>query len=314
MRTVSDIAEEIKADIKGDASLEISSLLPINTAHSSSLCPLFNLTAFQQMKTIPGAVLCSHKLAHTALSRGIKAALIHSSPPIALAKLIDIFFPEIENTGYAVITTQVNLNVQIHPSVELAPGVIIEDNVTINEQTRIGANAVICRGSVIGRNVRIGPGTIIGHEGFGFVPTQTGIVKIRQVGGVLIEDDVEIGANSCIDRGTLGNTYIGQGTKIDNLVQIGHNAQIGSHVIISGQTGIAGSVIIGNRAMLGGQVGIADHIQIGENAKIAAQSGVITDVPSGATFAGYPAVPRFKWLRFFAFAFPRQEKRHDRKV
>jgi UDP-3-O-[3-hydroxymyristoyl] glucosamine N-acyltransferase len=174
--------------------------------------------------------------------------------------------------------------------------------VSIQEGTVIGPGAVICTGSRIGRRVHIGPGAVIGHEGFGFSPTPEGLIKIRQVGNVVIEDDVEIGANACIDRGTLGTTRIGSGSKLDNLVQIGHNVRIGREVILAGQTGIAGSTVIEDRAMLGGQSGVADHLTIGANAKVAAKSGVTANVPANAVVAGYPAMPRMRWLRFFARA------------
>ena len=167
----------------------------------------------------------------------------------------------------------------------------------IGKDCWIGVGVVLADGSELGCDVVVGAGTVIGSDGFGFLPRQGGLTKIRQVGRVVIEDGVEIGANCCIDRATLGTTRVGMGTKIDNLVQVGHNVTIGRAVVIAAQTGIAGSTAIGDGVMLGGQVGIADHLEIGEGARVAAKSGVISNIPPGSTVAGYPAIERVRWLR-----------------
>ncbi|MBW2277110.1 MAG: UDP-3-O-(3-hydroxymyristoyl)glucosamine N-acyltransferase, partial [Deltaproteobacteria bacterium] len=125
-------------------------------------------------------------------------------------------------------------------------------------------------------------------------------VKVRQVGGVTICDFVEIGASACVDRATLGKTEIGEGTKLDNLVQVGHNAKLGKRVLVAGQAGLAGSTLVGDDAMIGGQVGVADHLRVGARAKIAAKSGVAGDVPADAVYGGIPAGPHRKWLRAMA--------------
>ncbi len=140
-------------------------------------------------------------------------------------------------------------------------------------------------------------GTVIGSDGYGYVFEQGKHYKIPQVGGVIIEDEVEIGANVCIDRATLGNTIIGAGTKIDNLVQVAHNVKIGKNCIIVAQVGISGSVEIGDGVILAGQVGIRDHIKIGSQAIVGAQSGVSSDIPDGQVFSGSPAIPHKTWLR-----------------
>ena len=173
---------------------------------------------------------------------------------------------------------------------------VIDDGVTIGSQCRIGALCTISH-SVLGNRVTLHRGIHIGQDGFGFAPSRTGIVKVPQLGRVVIEDDVEIGSGSCIDRGAGPDTIIGMGSKIDNLVQIGHNVQLGRFVIIAAQCGIAGSTVIGDGAMLGGQVGVSGHVQIGSGTKFAAQSGIMTDVPQGATYGGSPAVPIKDWHR-----------------
>ena len=202
----------------------------------------------------------------------------------------------------------------VEHDVVLAPGAVIGDNVEIGAGTIIGANAVVARGCRIGRHCHIGagtslqyallgdrvhilPGAAIGQDGFGYVPRPDGLRKMPQLGRVIIQDDVEIGANTTVDRGTLGDTVIGQGTKIDNLVQIAHNVRIGMHTVIAGHCGISGSATIGDQCMLGGGVGIADQIVIGDRVQVAGRAGVMDDIPSGERWGGLPARPARQALR-----------------
>jgi UDP-3-O-[3-hydroxymyristoyl] glucosamine N-acyltransferase len=275
-------------------------LAALEDAVSSALCPLFHKNALNAAPALPGAVLADGRNAEAALQAGVKGALVHETPVRCLAALIDIFYPAEESVAGVHPTASVHPDTRIHSTAYVGPKAVIEAGVDIGEGSVIEAGAVICKGTVIGRNVRIGPNAVIGYEGFGFIPSKSGPVKIRQVGRVIIDDEVEIGACACVDRGTLGATRIGRGTKIDNLVQVGHNARIGRSVILAGQVGIAGSAIIEDGVLMGGQAGVADHLIVGENAKIAAKSGVTGNVPKNAIVAGYPAVPRVQWLRFFA--------------
>ena len=197
---------------------------------------------------------------------------------------------------------------------QIDAGAVIGADCVIGEQTHIGANAVVCDGVMIGSNCLIGPsvtlracqignraiihaGVRIGQDGFGFALGQEGHLKVPQLGRVIIEDDVEIGANSTIDRGAGPDTMIGQGTKIDNLVQIAHNVTIGRNCIIVSQAGISGSTNIGDFVMLGGQAGLAGHLSIGDGAQVAAQSGVMRDVAPGQKVGGTPSVPMRQWLK-----------------
>jgi UDP-3-O-[3-hydroxymyristoyl] glucosamine N-acyltransferase len=212
---------------------------------------------------------------------------------------------------------------RVHPSAEIEDGVTIDPGAVIGPRagigagTVIGANAVIGPDVQIGRDCAIGPnasvvhamigdgviiqaGCHIGHDGFRYHPSAQGHVKVPQIGRVIIQDQVEIGAGTTVDRGGGGDTVIGEGTKIDNLVQIGHNCVIGRHCIIVSQCGISGSVTLGDRVILGGQVGVADHVSIGEGAMIAAKSGVMGDIPAGGRWMGYPAMPGRDYLRIFA--------------
>lgn len=202
----------------------------------------------------------------------------------------------------------------IHQSVELGGGIYVGSHAYISEKSKIGDSTQIYPQVYIGKNVKIGKNckiysgakiydfcvvgdnciihsnTVIGSDGFGFQPTKNGFEKIPQLGNVILENNVEIGANCTVDRGTIGSTFIGEGTKIDNLIQIAHNVKIGKHNVIAAQTGIAGSSIIGDWNMIGGQVGIVGHIKIGNEVKIQAQSGIIKNVKDGEVLYGSPSM------------------------
>jgi len=208
----------------------------------------------------------------------------------------------------------------VHPTARMEGGVTVDPGVVIGPQAEIGAGTVINAGAAIGPKVRIGrgcviganssithclmgdrvivhPGCAIGQDGFGYVRAQGAHRKILQVGRVIIQDEVEIGAGTTIDRGAIRDTVIGEGSKIDNLVQIGHNVSIGRHCIIVSQCGISGSVVIEDHVILAGQVGLADNVTIGEGAIIGARSGVMSDVPAGEKWFGYPAMRGREFLR-----------------
>ena len=208
----------------------------------------------------------------------------------------------------------------VHPTarlgegVVLGPGVIVGPGAEIGAHTHIGSHAVIGRGVTIGRRAQIAShaaiaftyvgddvviqaGAKIGGSGFGFSSGADGHMKIPQLGRVILQDQVEVGANSTIDRGALGDTVIGEGTKIDNLVQIGHNTKIGRHCVLAGQAGISGSVVLGDFVIVGGAVGIADHVTIGDRARLAGLSGVAQDLEGGRDYGGIPARPIREWHR-----------------
>jgi UDP-3-O-[3-hydroxymyristoyl] glucosamine N-acyltransferase len=192
----------------------------------------------------------------------------------------------------------------------IEPRAVLHAHVVVGERCRVGEasvlhpHVVLREDVLIGRRVVVHAGTVLGADGFGYVFHEGRHRKIPQVGRVVLEDDVELGANVTIDRATLGETRIGRGTKIDNLVQIGHNTAIGTHAIVVAQTGISGSCRVGHGVMLAGQVGIADHVTVGDGARVAAQTGVPGDVPAGATVFGTPAMDAAVARRVFA-AMPR---------
>jgi UDP-3-O-[3-hydroxymyristoyl] glucosamine N-acyltransferase len=205
----------------------------------------------------------------------------------------------------------------VDPTAAVAAGAVVERDAVIGPRTFVGALSYVGRGAVLGADVRlyprvvvrdgvrlgdrviVHPGAVLGADGFGYAFDGAAHQKIPQVGGLIIEDDVEIGANTAIDRATMGATIVRRGTKIDNLVQIGHNCDIGEHVILVGQVGVSGSCKIGSRAVLAGQVGVADHLTIGEGAILMAQAGVAADVPPGEVWTGYPARPASQTRRIW---------------
>jgi UDP-3-O-[3-hydroxymyristoyl] glucosamine N-acyltransferase len=208
------------------------------------------------------------------------------------------------------------------------PGAVIGAGVEIGDGTVIGPGTVIGRGVKIGRNCRIDAlvsiayayigdqvivqsGARIGTDGFGFVPGPAGLVKVPQLGRVILQDFVEIGANCAIDRGALADTVIGEGTKLDNAVHVAHNVRIGRHCVIAAQAGISGSSVIGDFVMTGGQVGVADHVVIGDKAQIAARGGVTRTLAGGQVYGGFPAKPIREWRRETATLSRMTKKRRD---
>ncbi len=180
--------------------------------------------------------------------------------------------------------------VQLGPGTRLGAHVVLERDVVLGSGCLVYSQVTVRYGCRLGNRVILHPGVVIGSDGFGFLPGPEGMTKIPQVGIVVLEDDVEVGAGSCIDRAKAGRTVIGTGTKIDNLVQIGHNVKIGAHCALSAQVGIAGTVVLGDGVFAGGQVGIADHLEVGPGAQLAGKSGIWRDVPAGETVFGYPAL------------------------
>ena len=179
----------------------------------------------------------------------------------------------------------------------LGEGVSLGDGVTVGEDTRMDARVVCYPGARIGRRVVLKAGAVIGGDGFGYLSRGSGHERIPHVGACVIEDDVEIGSNSCVDRGSLDDTVVGRGTKVDNLVHVGHNVRIGERCLLMAGVGVAGSTHLGNDVILAGHVGVTDHLTIGDRAQVAAKSAVIGNVPAGSVFSGHPARPNRQVLR-----------------
>ncbi len=298
--TLGQLAEALDATLDGDASRVVTGVAPLDAASASDI-------SFLTDKRYEPAARASQAGAFLAPAgtRGLPAPVLEcASPQRALIELLTLFFPPAVPTAGIDPTAIVAKEAELDASVSIGPLAIVERGARLGARVRIGALAyvgpgveigedcvihprvVLCEGVRLGRRVIVQPGAVLGADGFGFAHDGTRFHKIPQVGRVVVEDDVEIGANTTVDRATLGATLIRRGTKIDNLVQVAHNVEIGEGAILAAQTGIAGSTRIGRGVMCGGQVGIADHITIGDGAMLAAKSGVAQDVAPGAKVAG----------------------------
>lgn len=296
-----------------EESRQFDDISPLDRATANQISFFDNPKYLNQFeKTSAGACFVKPKYVDHAPSSMIP--LVSSDPYRAYALLAQAFYPRIE------CESSISPGASISETAKIGKNCTIEANVTIGEYVEIGESTIIRAGTVVDRGVVIGDhcqigacstlshaiignqvilhrGVNIGQDGFGFAMGRAGHVKVPQLGRVVIEDYVEIGSGTCIDRGTGPDTHIGAGSKIDNLVQIGHNVQVGRGAIVVSQVGIAGSTQIGDGAVLGGQVGIAGHLKIGSGARLAAQSGVMEDIPAGQAYGGSPAVPVKDWHR-----------------
>jgi UDP-3-O-[3-hydroxymyristoyl] glucosamine N-acyltransferase len=300
---------------KSDASIaDVASLSGAGPQHLSFLSGTRAIKQFAQSHA--GFCFVSHADAKRSTSGGITVIIVDLVQH-AFAEIAEFFYPDHSLVVWSQ-SSPVDATARIGKDVVLGPGVVIGPNAEIGDGARIGPNTVIGRGVAIGRNCEIGsnatithsyigddvlilPGAQIGQPGFGFASDKRGHKKIPQLGRVIIQDRVEIGSCTTVDRGTLGDTVIGEGTKIDNLVQIGHNNLLGRHDMIVAQVGISGSCELGDFVVLGGQVGLADHVCIGDGARFAARSGVAPgDYASGQDWGGAPAVPARQWMRQIA--------------
>lgn len=309
------IAERLGCSIEGDANLEISGVAAIGEAKKGELTFLADRryqTALE--KSAASAVIVAKETAPAHM-----AALRSAHPRLDFARAIEMFHPAphfqegIHPTAVVADSAKVGAGAHIGPHcfvderVEIGRNAVLHSFVAIYRNTRIGddffahSHACVREGSRIGNRVLLQNGVVVGSDGFGFEKQADGRwYKIRQAGIVVIEDDVEIQAHTAIDRATIGETRIGRGTKIDNLVQVGHSCKIGEDTLLCGQVGLSGTTRVGKRCILAGQVGAAGHLNIGDGATITAQSGVSNDVPASAIFSGYPAMDNLSWRKSVA--------------
>ncbi|MBI2113813.1 MAG: UDP-3-O-(3-hydroxymyristoyl)glucosamine N-acyltransferase [candidate division NC10 bacterium] len=311
-----ELAERLGCRLEGDGGLEIGGVRGLEDAGPQDLAFL------AQERHLPR--LAGSAAAAVILAEGWppvdRPTLRTSNPYLAFARALSLFHPAsvpspgIHPTAVVSSDARVAASASVGPFSVLGPGAEVGADTIVEAQVAVGAGVRIGRGCrifpqvtlrdgvVLGDRVTVHSGAVIGADGFGYARDGHRYVKIPQIGRVVIEDEVEIGANVTIDRATLGETRIGRGTKIDNLVQIGHNVRVGADTVIVAQVGISGSTRIGSRVTLAGQVGVVDHVDIGDDVIVGAQAGVTKDIPAGSVVLGSPAIPHGEFKRQLAVA------------
>jgi UDP-3-O-[3-hydroxymyristoyl] glucosamine N-acyltransferase len=329
MKTLGEIASYVGGQLIGDASVPIERLVhPALVQGDSDLALVLSPGA--------GSILASGKISNALLPEGVERDLARNQivvkrPRLVLAKLLELFdrpvhvAPGVHPSAVIDSSATIGQNVAIGPFCWVGPRCMIADHsrlvahVSVGADVTVGENTLLHAGVRIGDRCQIGNRVIvqanaaIGGDGFAFVTPEAGsiesaratgevrsfnneLIRINSIGNVVIEDDVEIGAGSCIDRGTLGETRVGKGSRLDNLVQVGHNVTIGCNCLIVAQVGLGGSSKVGHRAVLGGQVGLPDHLTIGDDALVMAQSGITKDIPPKSIVVGAPAIPKVQFV------------------
>ena len=312
--TAQAVADLVGGRLLGDGTVTVSAVRPLDRAGPEALSLAVSARYAEALRSSrAGAVLVPDALAGT--PEGRRARIVVSDPYAALVRVMAALFPPtalqpgVDPAARLGPGCVLGADVSIGPFVvlgrgvhlgarsRLGEGVSLGDGVTIGEDTVIGPRAVCYAETRIGSRVVIKAGAVIGGPGFGYRRGPTGHDRIPHVGGCIVADEVEIGSNSCVDRGSVDDTVIGRGTKLDNLVHVGHNVRIGERCLLMAGVGIAGSTHIGNDVILAGHVGVTDHLLIDDGARIAAKSAVFGDIPAGASFSCHPARPHRQFLR-----------------
>ena len=310
-KKLSDLASVLGAEVVGDQNLEVDGVRPLDTAKAEHLSFLHHPKYVgEALSSEAGAILVADP--DSLPGRNL---LVCAEPYLALAQVLELFYPRVRPKPGAHRSAIVADGVAIGEGTSIGPLASVAEDTIIGDRTVVGAGCVLGRGVevgsdcvlhpqvVIGEQCRIGDrcivhsGTVIGSDGFGFATVGGTHHKVPQVGIVVLEDDVELGANVCVDRAAIGETRIGRGTKVDNLVQIAHNVDIGEHCLLVAQAGISGSTHIGHHTVFAGQSGCSGHLKIGSGVVLAARAAAFKDVPDGATMAGAPARPHREWLK-----------------
>ena len=306
------IAELVAGKLNGDGTVEVTGVQSIDQVQKGQITFLIKKTLLDTLNRSQASAVLVKKSINTSIPQ-----IIVASPELAFARLLREFHPEPKpKPGIhesAIVGENVKLGVQVTLSagvcvgdgveigdnVHLYPGVVVGDDCQIGGHTVLHPNVTLYRNTELGSHVILHAGVVIGSDGFGYTPDEKGAhFKINQVGRVVIEDHVEIGANSCVDRAAMGVTLIKQGTKIDNLVQVAHNCRVGEHSILVAQVGLGGSCTLGHHVVLAGQVGVGDHVTLGDQVTLTARTGAIRNVESKSVHGGYPSVPLGEWKRY----------------
>ena len=303
--TAAQIAEHVRGEVLGDASVPITGLAAADQAQAGDLTFAEKETYFAAAEQSAAAAI----LVSGPFTSATKVVIRVANARIAIARLLPLFHPADPVIAGIHPSAVIATSAQVDPTAHVGPGCVLAEDVRIGARTvlmggnHLGRNAVVGEDTTlfpnvvlysrtqIGNRVSIHAGTVIGSDGYGYVFDEGRHRKVLQVGNVVIHDDVEIGANAAVDRAALGSTVIGQGTKIDNLVHVSHNVAIGRHCLAMGQSGIAGSTRLGDYCVIASQSGIAGHLKLGPQATVGAQSGVMRDVGPGETVLGSPAMP-----------------------
>jgi UDP-3-O-[3-hydroxymyristoyl] glucosamine N-acyltransferase len=303
--TAAQIAEQLRGEVLGDGSVQLTGFAPADCARPGDLTFAEKETHFAAAEQSQAAAI----LVAEAFAPSKKVLIRVRNARVAMARVLPLFFPPDQPPSGIHPSAVIADSAKIDPTAHIGPGCVV------GARTRLGARSVLMGGNHIGHDCQIGDdvclfpnvviyartqignrvsihaGTVIGSDGYGYVFDEGRHRKVLQVGNVIIHDDVEIGANSAIDRAALGSTIIGEGTKIDNLVHVAHNVVIGRHCIVMGQSGFAGSTRLGDYCVIASQSGIAGHLKLGNQAIVGAKSGVMRDIPDGGVVLGYPAMP-----------------------
>ena len=305
------IVDLVGGTIQGDAAQEISGVNGIEWAQAG------DITYFTDKKLKDKLETCKASVVIVSASLELNMTqVIHPNPPLAFAKILAEIRPnprpEPGISSEAIVSENVTLgknvtlspfvflgkNVSVGDDTVLHPGTVVYDGCQIGKQVTLHAHVTLYQDTVIGNRVILHAGVVIGVDGFGYIlDEQSRHFKINQVGCVVIEDDVEVGSNACIDRAAFGETVVKTGVKIDNLVQVAHNCEIGEHTLLVAQVGVAGSCKLGHHVILAGQVGVADHVTLGDQVIVAAQSGVHKSLAKPGVYGGFPVAPAISWKR-----------------
>lgn len=317
-KTLKELAELVGGEVAGSGELIIKGAAPLESAAEGDITFVTTPRHAASLKTTAASAAI---VPPDTLVEG-RNLIISRNPQLAFAKILTIFTSRpykaqgIDKRAYIGRNPKLGKDITVYPfayigdNVEMGdrtvvhPGAHIGNGCRLGEDVTICPNATIMDGCIIGNRVIIHPGAVIGSDGFGFAREGKRHYKIPQVGIVQIDDDVEVGANTTVDRASFGRTWIKRGTKIDNLVQVAHNVEIGEDSIMIAQVGIAGSCKLGNNVILAGQVGVADHVSIGNNVMLAAKAGVTSDIPDNQIMSGHPPIPHREWLKS-AVTFPK---------
>jgi UDP-3-O-[3-hydroxymyristoyl] glucosamine N-acyltransferase len=310
-KSIQEIAAMIGGAVLGDNKRVIRNIRPIDEAGMDDLTFIANPKYYKMLQTTRAAAI----LVPPGTVEPDKNLIVVADPYAAFGKLLAVFYPVdhgpigvhpaayieegawVSREATVLPRAFISRGARIEKGAVIYPGVFIGRNTSVGEDSILYANVSVYQNCIIGRRVILHSGVVIGADGFGFASPGAGNAKIPQVGIVQIDDDVELGANTTVDRATLGKTWIQRNVKVDNLVQIAHNVVIGENSAIAAQTGISGSTKIGRSVIIGGQVGIVGHISIGDHAMIGASSGIHKDIPAGQVGGGRPFLPYKEWLK-----------------